>query len=158
MIFIHTHTGHCYGNIPASICPPSCLLCFYSSHPRIVFFCPSLPRVCDSQTCSGNHNSVFLLSAFPFTSVSRPEEQRSAACTRAQCTARGEFQTDHHWFAELPWQWRMSVRVTCCTIMYLEESFAHLRAEASSLFSGSFDLGASGLLGSIQGQESSGLT
>lgn len=53
---IHTitkHKGHCYGNIPASTCP-LCLLCFYSSHPRIVgpsffFVCPSLPRVCESQ-------------------------------------------------------------------------------------------------------------
>lgn len=155
---MHTHTGHCYGNIPASICPPSCLLCFYSSHPRIVFFCPSLPRVCDSQTCSANHNSVFLLSAFPFTFVSLPEEQRSPACARTQCTARGEFQTDRHWFAELPWQWRMSVRVTCCTLMYLEEAFAHLSAGTVAFLSCSFDSGASGLLSSIPGQESTKLT
>lgn len=129
-IYAYTHRALLWKH-PCKHLSPSCLLCFYSSHPRIVFFCPSLPRVCDSQTCSGNHNSVFLLSAFPFTFVSLPEDQRSPACTRAQCTPSGEFQTDHHWFAELPWQCRMSVRVTCCTIMYLEESLVHLSAETS---------------------------
>lgn len=60
---------------------------------------------------------VLLSSAFPFTFSFVPEEQLTVY-------TQGEFQTDHHWFAELPWRWRMSVRVTCCMIMYLEESFA----------------------------------
>lgn len=124
MIFIHTHTGHCYGNIPASICPPSCLLCYYSSHPRIVSFSayPSLVFVTHKLAVETTIQFV-LPSAFPFTFFSVTEEQLSPTRTLGQCTPRGEFQTDHHWF-ELPWRWQMSFRVTCCMIMYLKESFA----------------------------------
>lgn len=69
---------------------PSCLLCFYSSHPRIVSFSahPSLVFVTHKLAVETTIQFVLLLSAFPFT-FSAPEEQLNPLRTLAQCTLRG---------------------------------------------------------------------
>ena len=125
VIFIHTHTGHCYGNIPASTYP-LCLLCCYSSHPRIVslFFSPaSLPRVRDSQRAV--ETTVQLVSYSPFLPFAFCSYQRhnslfwiiSVFMRVCVCVLSKEAHTAGNSTKiaddELLWRWQISGSVTC---------------------------------------------
>lgn len=122
-IYPYTHRALLWKHPCKHLPPLSCLLCFHSSHPRIVFSAhPSLVFV--THKLAMETTIQLVLSDFPFTLFSVQEEQLSLARTLSQRTPRGEFQTDHHWFAGVTMAMPMSVGVTCCTIMYLEEPFA----------------------------------
>lgn len=80
-IYPYTHTNTQGVSLWKHPCKylPLCLLCFYSSHPRIVsFFLHVLPSCLWLTTRSGNHNSVSLIPLFfPFAFFSVPKEQLS---------------------------------------------------------------------------------
>lgn len=79
---------------------PSCLLCFYSSHPRIVSFSahPSLVFVT---------HKLAVETTIPLVCVSlyvlRTRGTAQPLVHTRMVYTEGEFQTDHHWVAELPW-------------------------------------------------------
>ncbi len=102
----HAHTGALLWKHLCKYLPP-CLLCCYSSHPRIVFP-PSLPCVRDSQLAmetaiqSVSH-SPFSLYILLFTKgTARLSESSLCLCVCVWASMRpGEFQTDYQWWVTM---------------------------------------------------------
>lgn len=122
VIFIHTHTGHCYGNIPASTCPLLLIMLpWQPSQNSLSFFLPLRPSLVFM-----THNSQWkpqfslsLIPLFPFTFFSVPKEQLAFLnhrCVFVACVCQGARAAGNSKQITndgLLWRWQISGGVTC---------------------------------------------
>lgn len=106
--YTHTHTHRALlWKQPCKYLPP-CLLCCYSSHPRIVsfFLSLSLPRVRDSQlavetTIQSVSHSPFSLYILLCTKGPARLSESSVCVCACESTRCGEFRNDYQWWVTM---------------------------------------------------------